>query len=215
MTDDEYLEYKNEIAKLEEMKRELKNSFSEEVYQELVKDEEGEKTRAELNELWPDGEYNEFLLAMLMAEEDDDLIDEYDEDDDILDESQWRSPIAKEKREKGEHLTIFQRMSFFRGPFNRRKMFFYGLVVPFILFFIGIASNQAVASLFNISNTDYTLGIFLIIILLFLASAIQRAKDLAENRYFIIIALFIPIVNLVVLFDLFFEKGWGDYDDYI
>ncbi len=229
MTNEEYKEYKEEYERekteQEELDTELKNLLSDEEYMSMKEltnkysfeetdDEEylrmmaltykEEKTRAELDILFPDGMYREIEEKKEKKEK------KKKEKKKAKKVQKARRKEEEKEREEGKNLSIFQKMSFTRGPFNRRKMFFYGLLVPFFIFLLGSYIGGYLPFKYLA-----TLGVVAVIsILLFLVSVFKRAKDLDENPYGTMFLLLIPILNLFTLFDLFLDKGYGDYSDY-
>jgi hypothetical protein len=75
---------------------------------------------------------------------------------------------------------------------------------------------KLIASFLSIEST--LIPLLLIIglpLIMILYSVFKRSRDINENPYFYIIILFIPVINLYFLIDLFLTKGSYSYRTYI
>ena len=200
MTNEEYELYKQKRVEWEETKRVMKSELSEEEYADLIDEEEEnnniEKTRSELDEMFSDGAYLEMI--------------EYMEDNPILDEN--GSIVNKEEA------TLLKTLSPFHHNFGRIKMIVNGTTLPVITFFFLLMNTKDMVSSIGIESSWAGIGIIITIPLAMILTAIfKRSRDINENPYFNMIVLFIPLVNLYLLIGLYLTKGVVyndlDYDD--
>ncbi len=112
--------------------------------------------------------------------------------------------------------TPLEDISPFHGEFGRIKMIIYGVIIPFFTMLFLFMNMKYIASFLNIEST--LIPLLLIIglpLIMILYSVFKRSRDINENPYFNIIILFIPIINLYFLVDLFLTKGSYSYYTYI
>lgn len=110
--------------------------------------------------------------------------------------------------------TALEDISPFHGNFGRIKMIIYGVVIPSFTMPYLYINMKHLTSFFNIESTLIPLLIIIgLPLIMILYSIFKRSRDIDENPYFNIIVLFIPILNLYFLIDLFLTKGYPYHRD--